>query len=185
LRPVFVDKSDLTASADLSASLYQQLEASRALIVVCSPEAAESEWVEQEIRHFCLHRTDGMVLSILAPGIAYEKGQNASFLPKPILEQHLKGHEPLVVNTDEDGEQTAFLRLAAGLLGVLYSVPSDRHAERERQIRRQRSRLAAKTHTLPAETAFLRGDTELALKHALSAILEGDDRNWSEAPELE
>lgn len=185
LRPVFRDTSELAASEDLFQSICKELEVSRAVIVICSRHAAKSKWVDRELRHFRSVKPDGLILAILAPGTSYRAEDLASFLPSSLLPEQTGGRELLIANTDSEGQQTAFMRLAAGLLGVRYSVLADRHAEREREIRRQRSRLAAKTHTLPAETAFLRGNVELAVKHALSAILEGDDSTWGEAPELE
>jgi hypothetical protein len=80
----------------------------------------------------------------------------------------------LIPGVQSRGEQTVFLELAAGLLNVRYSVLSDRHAARQAEIRRQRSRLAAKLHTLPAERAYLEEDFEFALKHALAAISRGN-----------
>ena len=52
LRPIFLDRSELGSSPDLSESIEKALQASDALIVVCSPAAAASRWVNEEIREF-------------------------------------------------------------------------------------------------------------------------------------
>jgi hypothetical protein len=52
LVPVFRDRDELPMSDDLSASLTAALRDSRHLIVVCSPAAAASRWVNAEIRQF-------------------------------------------------------------------------------------------------------------------------------------
>ena len=51
IRPVFRDRDTLTAGI-LNDSLRAHLEASRFLVVICSPNSAKSEWVSEEIRAF-------------------------------------------------------------------------------------------------------------------------------------
>ena len=50
--PVFRDEISLPADADLSSSIVQSLDRSRFLIVLCSPRAVQSHYVNQEILHF-------------------------------------------------------------------------------------------------------------------------------------
>ena len=52
LRPVFRDRDELSSSSDLGKRLDDALRASRFLIVVCSPRAARSQWVNEEILRF-------------------------------------------------------------------------------------------------------------------------------------
>ena len=52
LAPVFRDRDELGASSDLPARLHEALEASRFLIVICSPAAGRSQWVNAEIQRF-------------------------------------------------------------------------------------------------------------------------------------
>ena len=52
LRPIFRDRNELQAGADLSATVREALAASRYLIVVCSPSAVASAWVNREITEF-------------------------------------------------------------------------------------------------------------------------------------
>ncbi len=52
LYPVFRDEEELPADADLTRNIRQALENSRLLVVVCSPRAAESRFVADEIRYF-------------------------------------------------------------------------------------------------------------------------------------
>ena len=51
-RPIFHDRTELPADSDLGASIERALEQSAYLIVICSPQAAESHWVEKEIVAF-------------------------------------------------------------------------------------------------------------------------------------
>src|ERR1700752_4774607 len=52
LRPIFRDRSELAADADLAGKGQAALERSAYLIVICSPQAAASRWVDEEIRRF-------------------------------------------------------------------------------------------------------------------------------------
>ena len=51
IRPVFLDKTDISGT-ELKKSLNKELYSSRFLIVICSPEAVKSYWVNDEIRSF-------------------------------------------------------------------------------------------------------------------------------------
>src|ERR1700722_18458275 len=46
LRPLFRDRTELAADADLAGRVQGALEQSAYLIVICSPEAAASRWVD-------------------------------------------------------------------------------------------------------------------------------------------
>ncbi|HHJ16652.1 MAG TPA: toll/interleukin-1 receptor domain-containing protein, partial [Gammaproteobacteria bacterium] len=50
--PVFRDEVSLPADANLSSSITQALDRTRFLIVLCSPRAVQSYYVNQEILHF-------------------------------------------------------------------------------------------------------------------------------------
>src|ERR1051325_7273670 len=64
--PVFRDREELPLSADLGSTIEDALRASRYLIVVCSPHAAKSRWVNEEIRHFkTLGRSDRLLALII------------------------------------------------------------------------------------------------------------------------
>jgi len=52
LKPVFLDREELSSSSNLAESLRNALDASDFLIVVCSPTAAASHWVNEEIKVF-------------------------------------------------------------------------------------------------------------------------------------
>ncbi len=52
LPPLFRDREELAASGDLGADLRAALAASRFQIVLCSPNATQSKWVNEEILSF-------------------------------------------------------------------------------------------------------------------------------------
>lgn len=66
--PVFLDRAELAATADLGREIGNALRASRYLIIVCSPHAAQSKWVNREIEVFGeLGRSD-RVLALVVDG---------------------------------------------------------------------------------------------------------------------
>jgi len=125
LLPVFRDQDELASSADLTASLVTALEESRNLIVLLSPSAARSRWVNEEIRRF---RSMGRGNRILCALVA---GQLSENLP-PALKD---APEPMVVNlagparTQRHGRQ----QLMAALLNVGVDELRQRNVERKRR----------------------------------------------------
>jgi tetratricopeptide (TPR) repeat protein len=65
---VFRDEADFTG-VEYHASLAKHLRSSRKLIVICSPHARKSEYVNDEIRHFAEARGADNIVSILLSGI--------------------------------------------------------------------------------------------------------------------
>ncbi len=68
LRPVFRDRTELAADADLAGRVQGALEQSAYLIVVCSPDAAASRWVDEEIRRFRAVHGEGRILAVIVAG---------------------------------------------------------------------------------------------------------------------
>ena len=53
IKPVFLDKRDLEVTEkDFTENIQHAIENSRYLLVLCSPESAQSEWVRKEISYF-------------------------------------------------------------------------------------------------------------------------------------
>ena len=50
--PVFRDEEELPVDAELVSPIYRALDASKFLVVICSPRAVESTYVGSEIRYF-------------------------------------------------------------------------------------------------------------------------------------
>jgi tetratricopeptide (TPR) repeat protein len=145
LRPIFLDREELASAASLSDSIVQALKASAALIVVCSPAAAASRWVNEEIRHFRKQFPDRPVFAIVAhgdPGADPRIKPGLAALPLNLLlanvdEPEGSLGEPLAVDVrrEADGKQGAFLKLVAGLLAIPYSQLRRRELRRRNQVR--------------------------------------------------
>jgi tetratricopeptide (TPR) repeat protein len=146
LRPVFLDRAELPSSSDLAATVRLALEESAFLIVICSPDAAKSRWVNEEIRAFKSLGRDMKILCLIVSGKPSSSMTDASraddCFPAALRFKvdngqvtSLPAPEPLAadVRTGNDDRQSARLKIIAGLLGV----PFDRLRQRE-HTRRQR-----------------------------------------------
>ncbi|HYG30048.1 MAG TPA: toll/interleukin-1 receptor domain-containing protein [Allosphingosinicella sp.] len=116
LAPIFRDRDEMAASADLSETVRNALAESAALIVLCSPAAAQSLWVSEEIRIFRrLHPGAPVLGAIIA-------GEPPDCFPEPLLRTDREGlrHEPLAPDfrSGADGQRLALMKLVAGATGV-------------------------------------------------------------------
>jgi len=153
LAPVFRDRDELGASGDLPARLHEALEASRFLIVVCSPAASRSQWVNAEIQRFkALGRSD-RVLAYIVGGEPWASRTGAGEECFPSALRHIVAPdgtigdafaEPLAADARPlaDGPRNALLKIIAGMLGVRFDDLRRRDEARRRQ---QRLIIAAST----------------------------------------
>jgi hypothetical protein len=68
LRPVFRDRDDFTAGHTLTERTQAALDASAALIVICSPSAAKSPYVNEEVRLFKSPHPERPVVTLIVDG---------------------------------------------------------------------------------------------------------------------
>ncbi len=152
-KPVFRDRDDLQASPDLKARVDAALAGSRYLVVICSPAAAESTWVNDEIREFKRVHGDQRILALIADGepFASERADNpaAECFPEALrFDEATPGRrqgdraesaavrqraaEPIAADLrpQGDGERLATLKLVAGMLGVGVDTLVRRDAQR-------------------------------------------------------
>lgn len=76
--PVFRDEEELPVDADLATPIFRALDASKFLLVICSPNAVESPYVAQEISYFKQLGREDRVLAAMIDG-----EPNASTHPRP------------------------------------------------------------------------------------------------------
>ena len=121
LAPVFRDREDLSTASDLSAKVKEALDSSEALIAVCSPTAARSEWVSEEISYFRRLGREDRIFALIVDGDpqASDPGQQCF---SPALTANADGteREPLAADARKwaDGKLLAKLKLIAGILGI-------------------------------------------------------------------
>lgn len=129
LFPIFRDKDELPGSSDLGGKLREALKASRNLIVVCSPQAAQSKWVNEEIREFNILGRSDRILCVISKGDLKAVDAASRCFPSS-----LKG-EPLAVDL-RDGQSSkrdAKLRLVAGMVGL--SLDELKRRDHQRRVR--------------------------------------------------
>ena len=134
----FLDRENLAAAANLSEAILEGLQQARTLIVLCSPAASKSRWVELEIENFRKLRPDGDILAVIVSGDPEERSGQSSCFPKALLKG---GEEPLAADFRKtaDGPKLGFLKLVAALSGI------ELQALLRRDQTRQRRRVTAVT----------------------------------------
>ena len=141
LTPIFRDRDDLPASGDLSASVRDALASSDTLIVICSPSAAASRWVNEEIRVFREINPDGDILAAIVAGepeaVAGGHDPALECFPAPLRAGGGADREPVAADfrTAGDGRRMALLKLIAGLLALSLDQLIQRdHQRRQRRV---------------------------------------------------
>ncbi len=131
LYPIFRDRDELAGAAQLGPLIEQALQESSHLIVLCSPHAVRSRWVNEEIRLFKAMGKADRVLCIVLDGEPMAEDTNGDpeeeCLPlaarRKVDDQGNILHEIFEpgaadLRSSGDGEKDAMLKIVAGLLGV-------------------------------------------------------------------
>ncbi|MFY8207020.1 MAG: toll/interleukin-1 receptor domain-containing protein, partial [Arenimonas sp.] len=85
LFPIFRDRDELASGGDLSESIRKAMDDSDALIVVCSPAARVSHWVNEEIRRFRASGRGDRIFCLLVAGNPDPHSSECAF-PAAILQ---------------------------------------------------------------------------------------------------
>ena len=146
LAPVFRDREELASATDLGAVINAALEKSATQVIVCSPRAAKSRWVNEEILAFKrLGREDRIFCLIVdgEPNASEDPARADEECFPPALRYQLGADgnlsnirtEPIAADAraGKDGRSNAKLKLVAGILGVGFDALRQRE-----QVRRQR-----------------------------------------------
>ena len=131
LGAIFRDRDELAAASHLNKTIKAALHASENMIVICSPNAAASRWVNEEITYFKSLGREGHIFSVIlsgAPNAAHHGldptqeclPQSLGYQTKDDGVQDSDQAEPLAADfrTDGDGEKLGTLKIISGLLGV-------------------------------------------------------------------
>lgn len=133
VRPVFRDRDDMSSATDLADTVKQALSDSENLVVVCSPAAASSRWVNNEIREFAALGRSDRVFCIIVDGEPSDDDSVSNCFPTALAEIGLR--EPLAADVRKwaDGKHVALLKLIAGLLGIRLDQLRQRDLQRRRK----------------------------------------------------
>jgi tetratricopeptide (TPR) repeat protein len=139
-RPIFHDRTELPADSDLGASIESALAQSAYLIVICSPPAAKSHWVEKEFVAFRALQGTARIFSVIVSDSP--TGSHLDCFPSALRYGPDTGTaerpEPIAVDLRPggDGRRMARLKLIAGMLGVGLDelVRRDNHRRHRRMV---------------------------------------------------
>ena len=130
IRPIFRDSTDLTGGI-LADKLRDELLLSKYLIVICSPNATKSEWINREIQTFIDEGRAANIIPFIVGGTPHSINVNDECFPEAILKIP-NGKELLGINVKEIGKEKAFIRLVAYLLNLKFDILWQRHRRRDR-----------------------------------------------------
>jgi WD40 repeat protein len=191
--PVFRDREDLAGAPDLPERIQEALRESRYLIVICSPGAAGSRWVNDEIIAFKKLGRESRVLALIVGGEASAADEHIPGFQDcfpPALRYRLGPDgslsgvrtEPLAADarSGKDGKDNALLKLIAGILGVRFDELRRRDQQRQAQRLRWITGVALVAVAIFAGIAWYANDQRLlaqerarvALSRQLSVLAE-------------
>lgn len=133
LAPVFRDRDELPTATDLDRTVAEALRQSWALVVVCSPAAAQSRWVNEEVREFQRLGRGARIHCLIVDGAP--DALAGSCFPPALREGHWqsgRAGEPIAadVRRGGDGKSDARLKLVAGILGIRFDTLVQREHQR-------------------------------------------------------
>jgi len=137
LGAVFRDREDLSSAASLTDSVQHELLCSETLVVICSPAAAQSRWVQEEIKAFkALGRAD-RIYALIVDGDPQGDDPAQQCFPSPlVLAEDGSAMEPMAADIRKwaDGKVLGKLKLVAGILGARLD-----ELRRREMVRRRRN----------------------------------------------
>jgi hypothetical protein len=140
LRPIFRDRDDFASGGSLKESTLQALAASEFLVVLCSPNAARSQYVNEEVRSFKAMGRAARIIPVIVDGEP-EDPDRECFPPALKFEVKSDGRisevydEPIAADAREhaDGREIARQKIVAGLLGIGLDEVRKRAARAQRR----------------------------------------------------
>jgi len=179
LYPIFRDRDELSAGV-LAEQLRAAIGQSRCFILICSPQAAASRWVNAEVEQwFAAGGSPARLLCLIADGEPNATAQGRperECLPPALRNRIIDGlpFEPMAaqLDADADGRDNARLKLIAGMLGVGY----DELKRRDLVARNRRlAMLAGLSLGVAAMTVALAIYAVLAQREAERSRQQGED----------
>lgn len=157
---IFRDREELSSSADLGDRINGALAASESLVVICSPSAAQSRWVNEEILRFKQLGKGERIFAIIVAG---EPNATAAGHPElecfpPALRHRYDAlgnvtgpAEPIAADARKqgDGRRDALLKIVAALINVEFD-----DLKRRELVRRQRRFVLVTSASLAAAVVF-------------------------------
>ena len=132
IRPVFWYKQDLSGTK-LKEALSKELESSKYLIVVCSPESAKSVWVNDEVLSFLEQGKGDKIIPFIVGGTPHAQNPNEECFPPALLtlkrEEEIRGIDV----RRKEGKQHALVDVIATMFGIRFDELWQRHKKSQRR----------------------------------------------------
>lgn len=196
-RPVFRDSDELK-SGNLERQINEALASSAYLVVICSPNSAQSTYVKAEIEEFIKlgHKKSGKtrknsnidkIFPFIVEGIPNSGDEKTECFPEPLRllskeQQRIGGNVNEGANVGQASREKAFVKVLAGMLPPEVKFPMlwNRYEldkiEKERKEREQKVRLQTAISCFVAEKATTltkQGNSFLATAAILEMLRSG------------
>lgn len=159
---IFRDETGLSANPHLWSSIAEALDESQHFVLLASPEAAQSPWVEREVEHWCAGKSPASILIAVTDGEAHWDAASRDFdwqrttaLPAALRGRF--GEEPRWADLrwartadDLSLSHPAFRNAIAELAAPLHGRPKDELASEEVRQHRRTLRIARSAAALLA-----------------------------------
>lgn len=131
LGKVFRDITDLNGS-HLQSPIHDALDQSQWLIIVCSPHAAKSDWVNDEVQHFIETGKGDWIIPVIVSGVPYASDQDEECFPLAIRAMKGTYNELLGISVDRLGKRQASVKIISTILGVTFDTLWQRYVRRKK-----------------------------------------------------
>ena len=126
IRPVFWYKQDLSGTK-LRKSLHSELNESKYLIVICSPESAKAFWVNDEVQAFIAQGKGDKIIPFIVSGTPHSPNPKEECFPKALQElskeEEIRGID---VHRNE-GKMHALVDVIATMFDIRFDELWQRH----------------------------------------------------------
>jgi len=129
LYPIFRDRDELPTATDLNAAVSLALKRSAFMILLCSPHAARSRWVDEEVRMFVDMGHGGRLLRVILSGSTDPLAKDCCYPPsliaadaRGVLQRGLDTPAEVDLRPGGDRRRTAILKLVGELQGIRLSM---------------------------------------------------------------
>lgn len=138
LRPIFLYQTDLAANPVLEKALDTELHDSKFLIVICSPEGAQSSFVNDEVLRFINSGRANHIVPLIIDGVPYSANPEKECFPPALRQLAQEGTELRGIDFKRIqrllGSRTApVANVIATMLGVRFDVLWNIYTHKQRR----------------------------------------------------
>lgn len=134
IRPVFWYKQDLSGTK-LKKALNNELSSSKYLIVICSPDSAKADWVNDEVIAFIEQGKGDRIIPFIVAGTPHAKNPDEECFPFALRnltrDEEIRGIDV----RRKEGKSHALVDVISTMFGVRFDVLWQRHERRRKKIR--------------------------------------------------